>query len=306
MARKKQTKSIKERITSLWRTKTKKEAAARKQTLITAFKVAAVLLLLVSGGAFLRYAEGYVRVANPVEEGALVLRNVPQWANWDLKGRIVDIAGGNRFPIREDTAATVAEHLALMSWLDDIEVEVTYNKVFVTALWRKPVALLERGPAQFYVDTDLVVLDYMPMSHLPIVEVTGVKMGLPPVSGEVFDRDDLAAAVKLIELISRVDTDLKLQNPLLEQIARIDVDNYKGRKNHSKPHLVLFSKEGTQILWGAEIGEWAKRFEATDEQKLAKLYGYYSEFGSLSAGAKYINLHDPLDKVPQPVDKYRQ
>jgi len=305
VARKKQQKSIRERIASVWGTKTKKEAAARKQTLVTAVKVAAVMCLLVASGAFLRYAEGYVRTVKPTEEGALVLRDVPQWANYDLKTRIVGMAGGNQFPIQEDTAATIADHLARMSWLDNVEIEVTYDKVFVKALWRKPVALIERGPSRFYVDLDLVVLDYMPMAHLPIVEVTGVKTGLPPSPGAKFDRDDLAAAVKLIDLISRVDADLDPKNPLLEQIGSIDVDNYKGRKNHSKPHIVLRSKEGTQILWGAEIGEWAKHLEATDEQKLAKLYGYYTEFGSLSAGAKYINLHDPLDKVPQPVDKYR-
>ena len=305
MARKKQKVSIIQRITSIWRTKTKKQAAARKQTAVTAVKAAAVMGLLVAGGAFLRYAEGYVRTAQPTEEGALVLRDVPKWVNWDLKARIVALAGGNRFPIEEETAGVVARNLAPMSWLDDIEVEVTHDKVFVKARWRKPVALMERGPSKFYVDTGLVVLDYMPMAHLPIVEVTGVKIGLPPSPGAMFDRDDLAAAVKLIDLLSRVDADLNPKNPLLEQIADIDVSNYKGRKNHSKPHIVLHSKEGTEILWGAEIGEWAKHLEATDEQKLAKLYGYYTEFGSLSAGAKYINLHDPLDKVPQPIDKYR-
>lgn len=306
MARRKKKVSFRERIASVWKTKTKKEAAARKQTLVTAMKVAAVICLLVAGGAFLRYAEGYVRTAKPTEEGALVLRSVPQWANYDLKTRVVALAGGNRFPIEEETASVVARNLAPMSWLDDIEVEVTHDKVFVKARWRKPVALIERGPSRFYVDLDLVVLDYMSMAHLPIVEVTGVKPGLPPSPGAVFDRDDLAAAVKLIDLIGRVDADLDPKNPLLEQIASIDVSNYKGHKNHSKPHIVLRSKEGTQILWGAEIGEWAKHLEATDEQKLAKLYGYYTEFGSLSAGAKYINLHDPLDKVPQPVDKYRE
>ena len=297
--------SIRERISSLWRTKTKKQAAARKQTLTTAVKVAAVMCLFVAGGAFLRYAEGYVRVVKPTEEGDLVLRSVPQWANYDLKTRVVALAGGDRFPIQAETAQVVARNLETMSWLDDVEVEVTHDRVFVKARWRKPVALIERGPSKFYVDIDLVVLDFMPMAHLPIVEITGDRMGLPPSPGERFDRDDLAAAVKLIDLLSRVDADLDPKNPLLEQIARIDVSNYKGHKNHGKPHVVIYSKDGTEILWGAEIGEWAKHLEATDEQKLAKLYGYYTRFGSLSAGAKYINLHDPLDKVPQPVDKYR-
>lgn len=289
----------------MWRTKTKKQAAARKQTLITAVKAAAVMGLLVAGGASLRYAEGYVQTTQPTEEGGLILRNVPRWANWDLKARIVDLAGGSRFPVGEDTASVIARNLAPMSWLDDVEVHVTHDQVSVKARWRKPVAMIERGPSKFYVDTELVVLDYMSMAHLPIVEVTGVKMGLPPSPGAVFDRDDLAAAVKLIDLLGRVDADLDPQNPLLEQIARIDVSNYKGRKNHSKPHIVFHSKDRTQILWGAELGEWAKHLEATDEQKLAKLYGYYTEFGSLSAGAKYINLFNPLDKVPQPIDKYR-
>ena len=42
-----------------------------------------------------------------------------------------------------------------------------------------------------------------------------------------------------------------------------------------------------------------------DEEKLAKLYAYYKEFGSLSADVKYINLRNPQDKMPQPIDKYR-
>ena len=304
MARKKAKLSIRERIGSIWKTKTKKEAQARRETLVTAVKVAAVMGLLAASGVFLRYAEGYVQTARPSEEGTLVLRGVPRWANYDLKTRVVALAGGNQFPIREETAGVVARNLEAMSWLDDVEVEVTHDKVFVKARWRKPVALLERGPARFYVDLDLVVLDYMPMAHLPIVEVTGVKMGLPPQEGAMFDRDDLAAAVKLIDLISRVDADLDPRNPLLEQIASVDVSNYKGRKHHGKPHIVMRSKEGTQILWGAEIGEWTKHLEASDKDKLAKLYGYYKEFGSLSAGAKYINLHEDLDRIRLPIEKY--
>ena len=41
------------------------------------------------------------------------------------------------------------------------------------------------------------------------------------------------------------------------------------------------------------------------KEKLAKLYVYYHDHGSLGAGAKYINLRDPLDKLPKPTEKYR-
>ena len=51
MARRKAKMSVRERISSLWKTKTKKQAAARKQTAVTAVKVAAVMALLVSSSA---------------------------------------------------------------------------------------------------------------------------------------------------------------------------------------------------------------------------------------------------------------
>jgi len=132
-----------------------------------------------------------------------------------------------------------------------------------------------------------------------------VALNWVPLPGQVFDQQDVAAGVALALLLHRMDAEVTPQNPLLEHIASIDVHNFNGHKNPREPHIVLRSKDGTQIIWGAEIGEWTKQLEATDEQKLAKLYAYYRDYGSLSAGARYINLRDPQDKVPQPIDKYR-
>lgn len=268
-------------------------------------KIAALIGVCAAVALGLHYAEGYVTTADPAEDGDLLLLDVPSWANYDLKNRVVAAAGGPRLPITEETADVVARNLNAMTWLDEIEVLVTHETIDVKARWRKPLALLTRGPSRFYVDAGLVVLDYMPMAHLPIVEVTGVTMGLPPSPGAVFDRDDLAAAVMLIDVLSRMDAEVAPRNPLLEQIASIDVSNFKGRKNHRDPHIVLRSKDNAEIIWGAEIGEWGKHLEATDEEKLAKLYSHYNEHGSLGAGVKYVNLRDPQDKVTQPIDRYR-
>jgi len=92
--------------------------------------------------------------------------------------------------------------------------------------------------------------------------------------------------------------------PLLYEIDRIDVGNFNGRENTQHPHIVMYAKDNTQIIWGAEVGKWQRYLESTDEQKLAKLYGYYKEYGTLSGGAKYINLRDPQDNIPLPIDKY--
>lgn len=304
MARRKRKIGIKERILS-WRGARSKRRPGPGWNWVAIAKVAAVVCLLAATGVFLRFAEGYVVSETAAKEGSLILVDVPRWVNWDLKARVVAVAGGAHFPLRQETAEVVARNLAPMAWLDDVGIQVTHDAVRVKARWRKPLALIDRGSSRFYVDADLVVLDHMPMAHLPIVEVKGLAMGLTPSPGQVFDRDDLAAAVALIILLQRMDAEITPESPLLEHIASIDVSNYKGRKRPRESHVVLYTKDGTQIIWGAEIGEWAKYLEAKDEQKLAKIYTHYKEYGSLSAGVKYINLRDPQDKVPRPIDKYR-
>lgn len=296
--------SVKERFLSWRNARSKGRPAGRRWNWAAMLKVAAVVCLLVAAGFLLRYAEGIVRAANAGAEGSLILVDVPSWVNWDLKVRVAAMAGGNQFPIADDTAAVVARNLRSMVWLDDVRVQVTNDAVRIKARWRKPVAVIQRGSSKYYVDSDLVVLDHMPMPQLPIVEIKGLAGGLPPTLGERYDRDDLAAAVALVCLLYRSDAEFAPKTPLLEQIASVDVANYKGRKHARDPHIILNTKGDTQIWWGAEIGEWAKHFEAKDEQKLAKLYTYYMQHGSLSADVKYINVLEPVDKVPQPVDKY--
>jgi hypothetical protein len=296
--------SVRERIRSWRSSRSKRSAAVRRWNWVGILKVVAVLGFLAASGAFLRYAEAYVKAVQPEPQGVLVLKEVPKWADRNLKNRVATMVGGTRILLTEDTAAVVARNLAPLAWLDDVDVRVTHDSVCMKARWRKPIALIEKNGVNYYVDADLVVLDYMPMPHLPIVQIKGVAMAKAPVPGETFDQEDLAAGVALIILLDRMDAEVTPKNPLLAHIASIDVTNFNGRKSRA-PHLVLHTKEDTQIIWGAEIGEWAKYLEDKDDQKLAKLYTYYRDCGSLSAGVKYIKLCDPQDRVPLPVDKYR-
>jgi hypothetical protein len=306
VARRTQKISFVERIRS-WRSSRAKRPGLRDWNWVLIVKVAAVIGFLTASGAFLRYAEAYVKTVTPPLEGELRFARPPEWVKYDLKCRVADVAGGRRFALTEDTASIVARNLSSMAWLDNVDVRVTHNSVWVKARWRKPVAVIDipEDREKIYVDEDLVVLDYLPMPHLPIPEIKGVDLKRRPSPGQVFDQQDLAAGVALAVLLNRMDAEVMLKNPLLDHIAAIDVRNFKGRKNPREPHIVLRSKDDTQIIWGAELGEWTKYAEATDEQKLAKLYAYYRDYGSLSAGAKYINLRDPQDKIPRPIEKYR-
>jgi len=52
------------------------------------------------------------------------------------------------------------------------------------------------------------------------------------------------------------------------------------------------------------MGKWQQHLELSDEEKLASLYSYYKDYGTLSGGVKFINLRDPRDNIPLPIDKY--
>jgi hypothetical protein len=310
VARKAQRFSLKERIGS-WksnrRAREKRLAAIRNWNWVAIVKVVAVIGFLAASGAFLRYAEGYVKAVAPIEEGHLKLVGVPDWAKSDLRNRVAEFAGGTRFELTDKTASTIAGKLASMSWLADMGVRVTNDSVLVSARWRKPIVMVDirEENRKIYVDQDLVVMDYMPMPHLPIVEAKGVSLNIVPPLGQTFDEGDLQAAVDLAVLLNQMDAEFAPKTPLLEQIASIDVSNYKGRKNVRLEHIVLHAKDGALIIYGAEIGQYAKNAEASDEEKLASLYGYYKEFGSFGSEAKYINVRLPQSRVHLPIDRVR-
>jgi len=272
-------------------------------------KVVCVVCVLTGAGVGILFLDKYIRRTAPARQEGIVIElvGVPAWVNDQLKDKVYTAAGvDSGLKLDENTAIAVQQNIAAsIAWLDDVRVQTTHEGLRITGQWRKPVATVSFGPRKFYVDARLTVLDFVLISNLPIVEVKGLSQitGMPQV-GEVWQRDDLAAAVDILVRLGQMDELVTPDKPLLCEIDSIDVSNFNGKKSARRPHIVLYSKDGTEIIWGAEIGNWAQHLEATDEEKLAKLYGYYKEYGSLQGGAKYINLRDPLDRIPLPVDKY--
>ena len=90
--------------------------------------------------------------------------------------------------------------------------------------------------------------------------------------------------------------------PLLKEIAGIDVSNLAGRRSSRKPHIVLYANDGTQVYWGASVGESSRYVEAPEKEKLAMLYGFYKEHGTIQGLVKYIELRNPQKSLPLPTD----
>ena len=268
-------------------------------------KVLVVVCVFVGAGALLYFAKRYVTSVKPIEIGSVELVDVPGWVSVELKAKILGATGGKTFRLNEESARLVAENLATSAWLDEAQVQITHDSIRIKGRWRKPLAVVKSSLHRFYVDAELVVLDFVPMPHLPIAKVKGLPPSTQkPLPGTIWQRDDLAAAVAVLVRLDRMDKLVSPDKPLLYEIDNINVSNFNGRENDRFPHIVLYAKDNTEIIWGAEIGAWQRYLEATDEEKLAKLYGYYKEHGSLLDGAKYIKLCDPQDKIPLPIDKY--
>jgi hypothetical protein len=300
----KKTKDKTKRISFKLGTSKRKMQRIYRPSLTGILKTFAIICVFGVAGVSLYFVERYVKSVRPAETGPIELVNVPEWVSSELKAKICDAVGGKTFRLDEDAAQMAAENLASVAWIDNVKIQTTHGHLLIEAKWRKPVAMVKLGSQSFYVDAELVVLDFVPMPNLPIVRIEGLSATRMPPPGEVWQSDDLTAAVTILTKLDQMDKSVTPDRPLLYEIDRIDVSNFTGRKNSRLPHLVLYTRDDTEIIWGAEFGRWQRYLEATDEEKLAKLYAYYKEYGSLSGGVKYINLRDPQDNIPQPADKY--
>ena len=272
-------------------------------------KVTAVICVLAAVGIGFVFLDKYVKKATSASRSlpSFELTDVPFWVNEPLKEKIIAAArlNGADLKLNENAASLLQQNIKTIAWLDEVKVQTTHNYFRIKAQWRKPVALVKIGSNQFYVDAECVVLDFVPMPDLPIVTVKGLRaMKKVPPTGKVLQREDIAAAVALLVRLDYMDKLVTPDKPLLYEIDRIDISNFNGRKNSRLPHIVLYAKDDTEIIWGAEVGTWQRHLEATDEEKLAKLYGYYAEYGSLLNNVKYINLRDPKESISLPIDKY--
>jgi len=318
VARRRRTKSKTKRVSfKLGTSKRKLKAGRQRPSSKGILKVFAVVCVIGALGigvfAVVRVGfeslDKYLKKVVPVSEelGSLELVDVPDWVTVPLKEKVYAAAraDGEDLKLDEDTARSVQKNLEReIAWLKNVTVQTTHDTIRIEAKWRKPIALIARGLRKFYVDAELVVLDFMPIPDLPIVKVKDLSLitKVPP-PGTVWQDDELAAAVAILARLDQMDNLVTPDKPLLYEIDSIDVSNFNGRENARFPHIVLYATDNTEIIWGAEIGTWQRYLEATDKEKLTKLYAYYEEHGSL-LGVKYINLRDPQDKIPLPIDKY--
>ncbi|MEN6385813.1 MAG: hypothetical protein ABFD79_11540 [Phycisphaerales bacterium] len=259
------------------------------------------------------YLEKFVKTSYRFgkENLALKLINVPDWVSPELIREIEETAkkGGTNFILNEESARRVGENLRPLAWLYNVQVSVGSKEIVVDAEYRKPLAMVTANDGWYYLDADAIILDYVPISELTIVEITGVPVNHLSLRsiGTNWQSDDVAAGLELIQLLDKMDKQVEPNKPLLAEIKSVDLSNFNGRRSTTQPHIVFYAKDGTEIKWGARIGQWHKNLEAKDEEKLAILYNTYKEYGTIQIRAaqkgSFIDL-TRQQNLTLPIDRY--
>ncbi len=270
-----------------------------------------MLFVCLLGAIFVgfRFLDKYVNKQSPelsVNRTIEFVGDIPEWISEEIKNRVYAAATAEAgIESIDENAVVMIQHNIekLVPWLDEVRVQTSHNSIIIEGRWRKPIALIKSGKNKYFVDGESVVLDYTEMPGLSVVTVSGLGFNeQPPLPGEIWHSDDLTAALAILNRLERMDEAVSPDKPLLSEIDTIDVSNFNGRRNRLEPHIILYTKDDTKIIWGAEIGTWQRHLESPDDDKLAKLYTYYQQYGTLS-GVKYINLRDPQQVIYLPVDK---
>jgi len=267
---------------------------------------ACLLAVILAGFAFL---DRYVNKQSPklsVNRTIEFVGDIPEWISEEIKNRVYAAATAEAgIKDIDNNAVAMLQHNIeqLVPWLDDVRVQTSHNSISIEGRWRKPIALVKFRKNKFFVDAESVILDYAELPGLSVVTVTGLGFyEQPPAPGDVWHSDDLTSALAILNRLERMDAVVSPDKPLLNEIDTIDVSNFNGRRNRLEPHIILYTKDDTKIIWGAEIGTWQRHLESPDDDKLAKLYTYYQQYGTLS-GVKFINLRDPQQVIYLPVDR---
>lgn len=251
-----------------------------------------LLPVLFAGGALGGAAYGLVRLERTFHDSLLarsdralpVLVDLPPvlvpLARSDLEQALQPVLDGdwtdNQFCRRAAAA------LADVAWVRSVRHvrRLSDARLEISCDYRQPIAFVRHDATYYLVDHEAVRLPgrYPYDPGLPLVE--GVA-GSPPQPGGRWLGSDLRAGLATLELL--------LKEPYAAQIYGVTVENYEGRRDPHRAHLVLMTDQpGGRIAWGSEPGMEIE--ENTAAQKMAILRENYRRTGRIDGGYAVIDV----------------
>jgi len=274
-----------------------------------------VSVILLGGGAFAFVSmrqQVVDELAHPGAPPLLVLKNRPAWMSEALAEQIIRSARPKtaKSALDHQLVAEVGQILEHNAWVKEVkQVKRLYGKsagdtVEVDCEFRAPIALVASRNEFILVDGDGIRLpEKFGPSTLPRILlgpdgkmnlriIEGVAAMPPFVDGQKWVGDDLAAGLDMAKLL--------YGRPFTEEIERINVANFKGRKNPRDAQIVLLTKYRSEVRWGEPI-KLPFYAELPPVQKLERLGLICQKYGRVDGGHSWVDIR--LDKVMYPAEE---
>ena len=230
---------------------------------------------------------------------ALSLNACPDWVNADRMGselrKQLSSAPQGKSIFDRDIAAAVARQLDNSPWVLEVKSvqRMLPNNLLVTAVFRKPAALVLMAGRHYMVDRaghwlpdDLFNRpEEWDTDRLPHVVDRGLRQ--PPAIGERWDGPRLAVGARLTEFFRR--------KGLLDRLHLSSIDVTGVGRTTPRPDIVLTTGSGALVKWGKSSvygrvpGLEAPPFLTPDAEKLEMLTSKLSDYPELS-GIQYVDL----------------
>jgi hypothetical protein len=186
----------------------------------------------------------------------------------------------------------IAERVSRVGWIARLNhVRRTSDARFeVSAVYRMPLAMIQRGTEFFLVDREAYRLPGQ-YRHDPawyLIQGVGAP---PPEPGRPWPGDDIHAGLALLQLL--------VNEPYAHQITAVLVDNFNGRLNRLASHIELATdRAGGRIRWGSAPG---REFEENKPaNKLAILRANFTATGRCDANYPIIDVSTFPDRFTVP------
>jgi hypothetical protein len=175
---------------------------------------------------------------------------------------------------------------------DAIEIHCDYRAPMAMVAWKSQYVLVDgegyRLPEKISADkVQRTLLSDDGKVNIRIIE--GISAMPPYLDGQKWSGEDIQAGLDLCKLL--------YGQPYAEEIHRVNVANYRGRKNAREAQLVLITKYQSEIRWGAPIKS-ATNFELPPAQKLERLAAVQQKYGRVDGEHSWLDIR--FDKITYP------
>lgn len=250
-------------------------------------------IALVSFGGYIGYGKLIEHVGQQRRAAAVDVRmhGLPAWMGDERTEHLRQIVARRiaADPLDRDSLRQATAALRANPWIARVErIERRRGGVVdVHCVVREPLAVVGYDGRFHLVDAAGHLLPgryrFDELDALGLLAITGIAAPPPRQAGAVWPGDDLAAALKLTELLAA--------QPYADQVRQIDIANFQGRAHEDATHVLLVTaNRGGRVEWGSAPG-CETAYEPTPQHKLALLADLHHRHKSIDVGGNRVIVY---------------